>query len=214
MTISLADLRQNYTRAGLVEDQANIDPFKQFQTWFEEAVSANLLEPNAMTLATTTLEGKPSARVVLLKDFDHRGFVFYTNYKSLKGKQLEVNPWAALVFWWGELERQVRVEGKVEMVEPQQSDAYFQVRPRGSQLGAWASTQSEVVETREVLEQRLKDYDEKYLDQQIDRPNHWGGFRLIPHEIEFWQGRPSRLHDRLRYRLLEDGAWKRERLCP
>lgn len=213
MEISIADLRQNYTRAGLSEADADCNPMKQFRRWFEDAVAAQLLEPNAMTLATVTPEGKASARIVLLKNLDERGFIFYTNYDSNKGRQLSQNSHAALVFWWSELERQVRIEGMVEKVSPKESDAYFQSRPVGSRLGAWVSKQSQVIESREVLEQHLEALKEKFANQPIPRPPHWGGFRVIPTAIEFWQGRPSRLHDRLRYRL-ENGSWIRERLSP
>jgi pyridoxamine 5'-phosphate oxidase len=212
--ISIADLRQNYTLTGLSEADADPNPFKQFQIWFEEAVAAQLPEPNAMTLATIAPDGKPSARMVLLKDFDERGFTFYTNYDSAKGQQLTQTPWAALVFWWAQLERQVRIEGRVEKVSVQESDEYFVSRPETSQLGAWGSNQSQVIASREVLEERFAQLKEKYAGQEIPRPPHWGGFRVIPNIIEFWQGRPSRLHDRLRYRLLEDGSWLRERLAP
>jgi pyridoxamine 5'-phosphate oxidase len=214
MNISLAELRQNYTRGGLTENQADPNPFRQFKVWFEQAVTAQILEPNAMTIATVTPEGKPAARIVLLKDLDERGFVFFTNYNSHKGKQLAQNPWAALVFWWEPLERQVRIEGKVEKASEEESDRYFPSRPINSQLGSWASGQSEVVASREVLETRLEQFRQKYEGQTIPRPAHWGGFRVVPEEIEFWQGRPSRLHDRLRYRLQEDGSWLIERLCP
>jgi pyridoxamine 5'-phosphate oxidase len=211
---SVADLRQNYTLAGLNEADANANPFQQFQTWFNEAVAAQLLEPNAMTLATIAPEGKPSARMVLLKDFDERGFTFYTNYESAKGQQLTQTPWAALVFWWAGLERQVRIEGRVEKVSAEESDEYFASRPETSQLGAWVSEQSRAIESREVLEARLVRFKEKYAGQTIPRPSHWGGFRVIPDAIEFWQGRPNRLHDRLRYRRQEGGIWLRERLAP
>lgn len=214
MNISVADLRQNYTRAGLSEADAAPNPFQQFSIWFAEAVSAQIIEPNAMTLATVDAEGNPSARMVLLKGFDDRGFVFYTNYESCKGEQLKSNPSAALVFWWAELERQVRIEGKVERVSDRESDEYFHSRPRNSQLGAWVSRQSEVIDSREVLEKRLAQLEREYADKNLPRPSHWGGFCLIPNTIEFWQGRPSRLHDRLRYRLLEDDSWVRERLSP
>jgi len=215
MVMYVGDLRKNYTRAGLSEADADPNPFKQFKTWFEQAVSADLVEPNAMTLATTTPDGFPSARIVLLKGFDENGFVFYTNYESAKGKQLQINPKAALVFWWGELERQVRIEGRVERVIPLESDEYFHSRPLGSQLGAIASPQSQVISSREVLETKLKELETKYTaDFEIPRPSNWGGFRVIPVNFEFWQGRPNRLHDRLLYRLLEDGTWLRERLAP
>lgn len=211
--MSIADLRQNYTLAGLQEASASLDPIEQFEIWFKQALTAGLLEPNAMTLATCTSDGKPSARMVLLKDFDARGFVFYTNYQSTKGQHLEQNPQAALVFWWAELERQVRIEGIVEKVSPQESDAYFHSRPRNSQLGAWASNQSRPIDSREVLDKHLEELEKQYLEGEIPRPPHWGGVRVIPFEIEFWQGRPNRLHDRLRYRK-QDGIWQRDRLSP
>jgi pyridoxamine 5'-phosphate oxidase len=212
--MNIADLRQNYTRAGLSEADAAIDPFQQFHAWFQAALSAQILEPNAMTLATTTADGKPSARVVLLKDFDLRGFVFYTNYESLKAQQLSENPHAAIVFWWGELERQIRIEGRVEKVSPDESDRYFHSRPIASQIGAWASNQSRVVASRDILENKQTELEKEYQNKEIPRPPHWGGFRVIPSLIEFWQGRPSRLHDRLRYSLQDDGSWLRERLEP
>jgi pyridoxamine 5'-phosphate oxidase len=212
--MNIADLRQNYTRAGLTEAEAATDPIQQFRTWFQQTLEAQLLEPNAMTLATTTADGKPTARMVLLKDFDARGFVFYTNYESLKGQQLNENPFAALVFWWAELERQIRIEGRVEKISNQESDAYFHSRPIGSQLGAWVSHQSQVIDSREVLETRQLDLEQQYQDRKIPRPIHWGGFRVVPSVIEFWQGRPSRLHDRLRYTRQANGSWLRERLSP
>lgn len=214
MKTSVADLRQNYTRAGLLEKDAAANPFEQFHTWFEQAVNAELLEPNAMTLATATPEGKPAARIVLLKEYNSEGFVFYTNYMSQKGQELTANPQASLVFWWGELERQVRIGGRVEKVSETKSNQYFYSRPFASQLGAWASAQSQVIESREVLEKRFQQLQTEYQEQAIPRPPHWGGFRVVPSEIEFWQGRPSRLHDRLRYRLDEQGNWIRERLSP
>lgn len=209
----VADLRQNYTLAGLEEADTDPNPIKQFAAWFEQALSAQLPEPNAMTLATANADGQPSARMVLLKDYDEQGFVFYTNYNSLKGQQLSTNTWAALVFWWAELERQVRIEGKVEKLSPQESDTYYYSRPIDSQLGAWVSDQSQVISSRDVLDQRLEQLKAQYARKKIPRPPHWGGFRVIPSMIEFWQGRPSRLHDRLRYRLADD-RWMRERLAP
>lgn len=214
MDTSVADLRKDYTLLGLSETDADRNPFKQFQKWFDQARQAQLPEPNAMTLATATKDGKPSARMVLLKNFDERGFVFYTNHKSHKGQELADNPQGAIVFWWAELERQVRIEGRVEKVSDQESDEYFHSRPVNSRLGAWVSEQSQVIQSREVLEQRLEELKNQYQNQEIPRPPHWGGFRVIPAEIEFWQGRPSRLHDRLLYRRLDDSNWHIERLSP
>lgn len=210
---SIADLRQNYTRQQLLETSVDPNPIKQFQLWFEQARSVDILEPNAMTLATASKEGVPSARIVLLKGVDDRGFTFYTNYESRKGQELTANPQAVLVFWWEPLERQVRIEGSVEKVSAQEAEEYFHSRPRGSQLGAWASPQSQVISNREMLETRLEDVTRTYQDQEIPRPNHWGGYRLVPHTIEFWQGRPNRLHDRLCYRF-EQHHWIIERLAP
>lgn len=214
MDTSVADLRKEYTFRGLSKADADPSPFQQFKIWFEQALAAQLPEPNAMTIATATPNGKPDARIVLLKDYDQRGFVFYTNYESNKGQQLVENPWGAIAFWWAELERQVRIVGRVEKVCATESDQYFQSRPKGSQLGAWVSNQSQVIDSREVLEQRLQQLKEKYENQEVPRPPHWGGFRVIPDEMEFWQGRPSRLHDRLLYRRSEDGSWVIQRLSP
>jgi pyridoxamine 5'-phosphate oxidase len=214
MEKTLADLRKDYTLQGLSENDIDPNPFIQFQKWFDQALDAKLPEPNAMAVATATPDGKPSARMVLLKDFDERGFVFFTNYNSQKGQELAENPQAALVFWWAELERQVRIAGYVEKVSEQESDEYFQSRPFNSRLGAWASHQSEVIASREELEQRLQALQAKYENQDIPRPAYWGGVRVIPTEIEFWQGRPSRLHDRLLYTRLDEHSWKIERLSP
>ena len=213
---SLSDLkrlRKEYTRAGLREADAHPDAGEQFRRWFGEALAANLYEPNAMTLATSTPEGRPSARVVLLKGFDERGFVFYTNYEGRKARELEENPHCALVFYWGELERQVRVEGRASRLPGEESDAYFEARPRGSQLGAWASEQSRPVSDRGVLEERLRELEGRYEGREVPRPAFWGGWRVEPQAIEFWQGRENRLHDRLRYSRAGD-LWERERLQP
>jgi pyridoxamine 5'-phosphate oxidase len=214
MDKTIASLRQDYTLQGLSKTDVNSNPFVQFKEWFDQALSADILEPNAMTVATTTTSGKPSARMVLLKDFDDRGFVFYTNYNSQKAQELAENPQAALVFWWAELQRQIRICGYVEKVSDTEADKYFYSRPFNSRLGAWASNQSEVIEDREVLEKHLEELKQKYHNQEVPRPPHWGGIRVIPTEIEFWQGRSSRLHDRLIYRRDVDDSWKIERLSP
>jgi pyridoxamine 5'-phosphate oxidase len=213
MDTSIADLRQDYTLQALTESEIDPNPVKQFQIWFDQAMQAGLPEPNAMTVATASRDGIPSARIVLLKGFDDRGFVFYTNYNSDKGKQLVENPNAAIVFLWKELERQVRIVGTVEKIASKESDAYFHSRPVGSQLGAWASEQSDVIRDRAILEQRLEQLKTQYEHKEIPRPPHWGGFRVKPTEIEFWQGRSNRLHDRLRYRCDKD-QWIIERLSP
>ncbi|MEA5603345.1 pyridoxamine 5'-phosphate oxidase [Nostoc sp. UHCC 0252] len=214
MDKTVADLRKDYTLEALSELEVDLNPFIQFKKWFDQALAGQLPEPNAMTLATITPDGKPSARMVLLKDFDERGFAFFTNYNSRKGQELAENPLAALVFWWAELERQVRICGYVEKVSEAESDQYFDTRPPKSRLGAWVSNQSEVIESREVLERRMQEFYSKYENQEIPRPPHWGGLRVIPTEIEFWQGRSSRLHDRLLYSRLDNGTWKIERLSP
>ena len=189
------------------------DPIKQFAKWYQEATAFGIAETDAMTLATATKDGRPSARIVLLKDFDDRGFVFFTNYESRKAKELAENPRACLVAYWLPVKRQVRIEGFVEQVSEKESEAYFQTRPLGSRIGAWASNQSEVVENRDALEQRYADLSERY-GEDVPRPPHWGGYRIDPEVIEFWQGRDNRLHDRLRYRLQADGTWVIERLGP
>lgn len=212
--VSIADLRENYTQAGLSQADVASDPISQFQTWFDAAVSAQLPEPNAMTLATVSRDARPSARIVLLKGLDQRGFVFYTNYNSRKGQQLAANSWASLVFVWLSLERQVRVEGQVEKVSDEETEQYFHSRPRGSQIGAWVSEQSSVIRDRQVLESELARLEQQYQDQPIPRPPHWGGFRVKPNWVEFWQGRPNRLHDRIGYQLEANQHWTISRLAP
>ncbi|HYN25291.1 MAG TPA: pyridoxamine 5'-phosphate oxidase [Pyrinomonadaceae bacterium] len=203
-----------HTNDALDDKTVARDPFVQFHRWLNDAIAAGLSLPEAMTLATSTREGKPSARLVLLKQADARGFVFFTNYGSNKARDLDANPFAALVFYWSQLERQVRLEGSVERISAAESNEYFKTRPRESQLGALASPQSMVVENREVLEQRFRELDELYRDRPVERPEHWGGYRLKPARIEFWKGRPSRLHDRILYERQADGDWSIQRLAP
>ena len=208
----IANLRKSYERDELDETASAADPLRQFEHWFQQALTAELPEPNAMTVATVAADGRPSTRVVLIKGYDARGIVWYTNYDSRKGRELAGNPFAALQFHWVELERVVRIEGRVEKVSAEESDTYFQSRPLDSRIGAWASPQSQVIDSRAVLVANAARYGAQFL-LQPPRPPHWGGYRLVPDRWEFWQGRKSRLHDRLRYRL-QDGQWVRERLAP
>ncbi len=207
------DLRREYTKDALLESNVLPDPIAQFDRWFNDATLAGLPEANAMTLATVDTSGAPSARIVLLKGFDQRGFVFFTNYSSRKGRDLAANPRAALCFFWESLERQVRIEGTVEKTTRQESEDYFHSRPIGSQIGAWVSQQSEAIESREALDRRAEELLAKFVNTGVPLPDFWGGFRVVPHTIEFWQGRPSRLHDRLQY-VREGDRWKIRRLCP
>ena len=212
--MAIEDMRREYMRAELTEDAAAADPVRQLAAWLEEAAAAGVTEPNAMTLATASADGVPSARMVLLKGVDDRGLVFYTNYGSRKGDELAANPRAALVLYWAPLERQVRVEGRVEKVPREESAAYFASRPRGSRLGALASPQSAVVVGRSVLEERLAELEAAHPSDDVPLPANWGGYLVVPEVVELWQGRPNRLHDRLRYRADGRGGWIRERLAP
>ncbi len=213
MPDNIADLRIEYARESLDEKGVARDPFLQFSRWFQEALNAGFTEPNAMTLATADADGRPSARIVLLKGYDERGFTFYSNYQSRKGRELAENPRAALLFHWVELQRQVRIEGHVEKASAEESDEYYASRPIGSRIGAWASPQSSVLAHREELEAKLAELAGRYGDDP-PRPPHWGGYRLVPDMLELWQGRPSRLHDRLRYSREGLGLWRIERLAP
>jgi pyridoxamine 5'-phosphate oxidase len=214
MSSSYADQRRDYALAGLAEKDLARDPFRQFEKWFGEAEAAKLPDPSAMVAATAGRDGRPAARTVLLKGLDGRGFVFYTNYESRKGRELEANPRATLLFPWFALERQVIAEGPVTRVAREESETYFHSRPRTSQLAAWASQQSSIIAGRPVLEDSLKAMEKKYAGQEVPLPPNWGGFRLAPDRVEFWQGRRNRLHDRLQYRRLKDGSWTIERLAP
>lgn len=198
---------------GLTPEALGEDPIAAFRVWLDAARATDSIEPTGMTLATVDAEGRPDARVVLLKDVEDAGLVFYTNYRSRKGQQLDVSPYACLSAWWPALARQVRVRGRVERIAEPESDAYFRTRPRGSQIGAWASEQSTVLSDRETLEDRAAEIEARYRDRDIPRPPHWGGYRLTPDEVEFWQGRPDRLHDRIRFARV-DGSWRVERLAP
>ena len=213
MNKAVADLRKEYSSETLLEKDVDANPINQFQKWWDQALASDILEPNAMTLATSSVDGLPSARVVLIKDFDERGFVFYTNYESFKAMQLEENPKACLVFHWKELERQVRISGVVEKVRDEESEAYYRSRPIGSRIGAWTSPQSKVIPNREWLEAEFNKKKQEFTDGDVPRPPHWGGYIVKPVIIEFWQGRFSRLHDRIQY-TLENGGWKIERLAP
>lgn len=208
----IADIRKDYKQKTFLETDANPNPFIQFQNWWQEATESQIEEVNAMTLATVTPEGKPDARIVLLKGFDDSGFVFYSNYTSRKGQELAAKPFATLVFFWKELERQVRVEGSIELVSDQQSEDYYNSRPELSRLGAWASRQSEIIPNRQLLEDNMEKYRQEFAGN-IPKPPHWGGYRVVPQQIEFWQGRRSRLHDRLQYQK-KNNSWQIVRLAP
>lgn len=212
--MSIASIRRDYSLQTLDESGVAPNPIDQFAVWWKEAVSSDIDEVNAMTLATVGADGMPAARIVLLKGYDANGFVFFTNYESKKGQDLLKNPFAAIVFFWKELERQVRISGAVEKVSADESDAYFQSRPAGSRLGAWASPQSKVISSRKVIEAQLESFQQIYQQQNIPRPTHWGGYRVVPHTIEFWQGRSSRLHDRIQYKKDAADNWMISRLAP
>jgi len=210
----LESIRKDYRLQSLLEKDVDAHPIKQFETWWAHVIQSGIEEPNAMTLATCTPSGKPSARIVLLKAIQNNGFVFFSNYHSRKGKQIEQNPFVSLVFFWKELERQVRIEGEIKKITDEESDEYFSKRPLESRIGAWSSPQSEVITSREILEKNIADYTNKFDSQNIPRPSHWGGYIVTPTLIEFWQGRSGRLHDRLQYTPGEAGTWKIERLAP
>ncbi|PKQ69817.1 pyridoxamine 5'-phosphate oxidase [Raineya orbicola] len=214
MKLSIAKIRREYKMASLDVKDVKPNPIEQFETWFAEALKSEILEPNAMFLATVAATGEPSGRIVLLKGVEEGGFVFYTNYKSRKGLEISQNQAVALTFFWAELERQVRIEGKASFLSPEKSNEYFLSRPRESQIGAWASPQSEVIENRSVLESLFAKYQKEFENQAVQRPTHWGGYLVKPHYIEFWQGRENRLHDRICYTLQQNENWVIQRLAP
>ena len=209
----IAAMRQDYTIGELLESSASPEPWELFSSWFESARNTKILEPNAMILSTVTQDRQPTSRVVLLKDFDQSGLVFFTNYLSQKGEQLAYNPRASILFWWEPLERQIRIEGEVVKIDEEESDTYFKSRPYGSRLGAWVSEQSQMIVDRTVLEKRQIEFEKKFAEGNVPRPDHWGGYRLTPNKFEFWQGRSNRLHDRLLSQMQQD-AWTRARLAP
>jgi pyridoxamine 5'-phosphate oxidase len=213
MKMKISEIRKEYSLKSLDIDHVTQEPFHQFRIWFGEAVDSEIPEVNAMCLSTIGKDGYPNSRIVLLKELDH-GFVFFTNYQSEKGQEIAGQPKASITFFWPELERQVRVVGDLEKVSPEESDTYFFSRPLGSQIGAWTSPQSQEINSREELDQRQKAIEERFSKEPIIRPPHWGGYRLLPFKVEFWQGRPSRLHDRINYQKIEDGNWKISRLAP
>lgn len=214
MNKSIADIRRDYSHQSLSEKEADVNAIKQFEKWWNEAVSSKIDEVNAMTLATASADGLPSARIVLLKEFSEKGFVFFTNYESYKAQQMAENPKACLVFFWKELERQVRITGLIQKVSATESDQYYNSRPESSRIGAWASPQSRVIESRHWLDEKFNELVNKMEGTEIKRPPHWGGYIVKPVVVEFWQGRPSRLHDRIQYTLDDNGEWKIERLAP
>lgn len=214
MNKNIADIRRDYSCQSLSETDIAPDPVQQFEKWWHEAVRSKIDEVNAMTLATASPDGLPSARIVLLKDFNEKGFVFFTNYESYKGQQLAENPKACLVFFWKELERQVRITGLVKKISEKESDEYFQSRPEGSRIGVWTSPQSRIIDSRTVLDEKFNELTAQMEGTHIPRPSYWGGYLVQPVVFEFWQGRPNRLHDRIQYTLQDDGSWKIERLAP
>ena len=214
VTTDLESIRKDYRLQSLLEKDVDADPVKQFEIWWHQAIQSGIDEPNAMTVATSTPSGKPSARIMLLKGIRNKGFVFFSNYLSRKGKQMEENPFVSLVFFWKELERQVRVEGEITKISEKESDEYFSKRPLESRIGAWSSPQSKVIKSRDILEKNVSDYTNRFGSENIPRPPYWGGYFVNPMLIEFWQGRPGRLHDRLQYTVGKKGTWKIERLAP